>query len=1117
MPSKFSRYPLSLIAVLLSVAGCAQSEAPGDLDPECTKKADCSSTQKCVDQKCVPDPCYDGLLSVGETDVDCGGVCDACGLDQHCEKPGDCIFGECENHVCVDPNRPCRTPKRGEIIFSEILNNIQKDVNFDNLSSSQNEFFEIYNTTAFKLGLENVTLICTDLNDEDATPIQIALEGCMDAHAAAVLSVSSISVPQDVLNVTIIPSSNFLPPTGSYECRLVNVSDQTISTAYLRGGYEAGISETTELLDYNADGMIFEAHDKLSDFRHTPGLCTNGARFSDNCDTHCNDGQKNHEETDVDCGGPLCQPCRLTKGCQGDDDCESHLCQSGVCVTPPKTCRELGCDKGFCDEVSGKCYSCDDGDQNGDEIDVDCGGSYCLACEPNQFCNEDDDCLSESCVNHICANKSNLTVIPPDKGELLISEFFNVPSASRAMSVWQNGVSQAQEEFIEIVNTSNFIYNLEGVTLSVNNMSTGETLAEWPLYGSLAGHRALVLSHTKLNGLPPHTRNLTLLSSDNLFDDEANIQLTLKYGATTLHQVGADTPISGISDVLNPFEYSGNTRTLTKHNVANPALLHSPGYCTNGALFANDCDTLCNNHHLDGDETDVDCGGPLCPACDVGKTCNNSHDCDSRQCVGNKCQEKPCTEVGCSDDAWCNASTGKCESCNDNTKNGTETDVDCGGSRCGGCEKGKTCSTNDDCLSHTCSYGRCTGDPCITPSPSSLIITEVMGAPNADLAFGTSSTNQMEFIEFVNKTSSRIDLSDVTLSWLKDGSTSPDTIAFSGCIEPKSAIVVSSAAIADLPSEVTNVTSMKNDTMTNSSLYHVRLDNLDTRIDEVTRQGTSTGTRGISQTRDPQLSTSATSLVLSNTVSTFSNTPGYCSNGGSYTQSCLDPCKDNQKTWNETDVDCGGDMCAKCTKGKACRENTDCESNVCTSNRCVGDPCYTPVAGELLITEVMGSPKSGGKFEFLTTTEQVEFIEIANASNRRLNLAEVTLNYQKGTDTTKTVALTGCIDPKNAVLVTSKTKPLTGLPTGVSNQSILSSATAITNNVAYQIWLETTGTDAVKLDEVTRAANSTTGISQSRNPTLDKTATLQLSNTVSDYANSPGYCSNGKEFIKECR
>ncbi|MBQ1266425.1 MAG: lamin tail domain-containing protein [Proteobacteria bacterium] len=811
MPSKFSRYPLSLIAVLLSVAGCAQSEAPGDLDPECTKKADCSSTQKCVDQKCVPDPCYDGLLSVGETDVDCGGVCDACGLDQHCEKPGDCIFGECENNVCVDPNRPCRTPKRGEIIFSEILNNIQKDVNFDNLSSSQNEFFEIYNTTAFKLGLENVTLICTDLNDEDATPIQIALEGCMDAHAAAVLSVSSISVPQDVLNVTIIPSSNFLPPTGSYECRLVNVSDQTISTAYLRGGYEAGISETTELLDYNADGMIFEAHDKLSDFRHTPGLCTNGARFSDNCDTHCNDGQKNHEETDVDCGGPLC------------------------------------------------------------------------------------------------------------------------------------------------------------------------------------------------------------------------------------------------------------------------------------------------------------------PACDVGKTCNNSHDCDSRQCVGNKCQEKPCTEVGCSDDAWCNASTGKCESCNDNTKNGTETDVDCGGSRCGSCEKGKTCSTNDDCLSHTCSYGRCTGDPCITPSPSSLIITEVMGAPNANLAFGTSSTNQMEFIEFVNKTSSRIDLSDVTLSWLKDGSTSPDTIAFSGCIEPKSAIVVSSAAIADLPSEVTNVTSMKNDTMTNSSLYHVRLDNLDTRIDEVTRQGTSTGTRGISQTRDPQLSPSATSLVLSNTVSTFSNTPGYCSNGGSYTQSCLDPCKDNQKTWNETDVDCGGDMCAKCTKGKACLENTDCESNICTANRCVGDPCYTPVAGELLITEVMGSPKSGGKFEFLTTTEQVEFIEIANASNRRLNLAEVTLNYQKGTDTTKTVALTGCIDPKNAVLVTSITKPLTGLPTGVSNQSVLSSATAITNNVAYQIWLETTGTDAVKIDEVTRAANSTTGISQSRNPTLDKTATLQLSNTVSDYANSPGYCSNGKEFIKECR
>src|SRR5262249_21696416 len=50
-------------------------------------------------------------------------------------------------------------------------------------------------------------------------------------------------------------------------------------------------------------------------------------------------------------------------------------------------------------------------------------------------------------------------------------------------------------------------------------------------------------------------------------------------------------------------------------------------------------------------------------------------------------------------------------SCNDGTKNGSETAVDCGGS-CAPCADGSTCMTNADCLHALCSAGVCFGSRC---------------------------------------------------------------------------------------------------------------------------------------------------------------------------------------------------------------------------------------------------------------------------------------------------------------------------------------------------------------------------------------------------------------------
>lgn len=40
----------------------------------------------------------------------------------------------------------------------------------------------------------------------------------------------------------------------------------------------------------------------------------------------CDDGVKNGDETDADCGGPECMPCQNAQGCREDTDCASGRC-----------------------------------------------------------------------------------------------------------------------------------------------------------------------------------------------------------------------------------------------------------------------------------------------------------------------------------------------------------------------------------------------------------------------------------------------------------------------------------------------------------------------------------------------------------------------------------------------------------------------------------------------------------------------------------------------------------------------------------------------------------------------------------------------------------------------
>lgn len=94
----------------------------------------------------------------------------------------------------------------------------------------------------------------------------------------------------------------------------------------------------------------------------------------------------------------------------------------------------------------------------------------------------------------------------------------------------------------------------------------------------------------------------------------------------------------------------------------------------------------CTDMLANGNETDVDCGGPDCMACGVGLACNMPSDCASMLCSTQCLPGAGCTDL---------------------TMNGMETDVDCGGLECSGCMVGDMCMFDSDCLSSNCMMMMC--------------------------------------------------------------------------------------------------------------------------------------------------------------------------------------------------------------------------------------------------------------------------------------------------------------------------------------------------------------------------------------------------------------------------
>ncbi|MDC3956456.1 hypothetical protein KEG38_21530 [Polyangium jinanense] len=109
----------------------------------------------------------------------------------------------------------------------------------------------------------------------------------------------------------------------------------------------------------------------------------------------------------------------------------------------------------------------------------------------------------------------------------------------------------------------------------------------------------------------------------------------------------------------------------------------------------------CSNGVQDGDESDVDCGGTSCPACQDGAACGVESDCVSHFCSVRQLCAPADGRVTCGEEGEAGPSCGDC------IQNGDETDVDCGGDVCHPCRHDKACQTHADCLGGTCEANIC--------------------------------------------------------------------------------------------------------------------------------------------------------------------------------------------------------------------------------------------------------------------------------------------------------------------------------------------------------------------------------------------------------------------------
>jgi len=326
---------------------------------------------------------------------------------------------------------------------------------------------------------------------------------------------------------------------------------------------------------------------------------------------------------------------------------------------------------------------------------------------------------------------------------------------------------------------------------------------------------------------------------------------------------------------------------------------------TSHTCVAPSCTDLVKN----GTETDVDCGGTCTTKCALTKDCAIAADCASNHCVGSKCVEcetgTDCTSGVCTGNA-CAAAT-----CSDMLKNGSETDVDCGGT-CPDCGLGRTCAVDGDCASTHCVGLTCVQCTSGTECPSGVCTSNACAAATcSDMLKNGSET-------------------DVDCG----GGTCPDCALAKTCAGDSDCLsnhcvgltCVECTSGSECPSSVCT-----GNACAAASCTDLTKNGTETDVDCGGTVCTTKCTLGKTCGIDADCASAhCVGLVCVECTSGTECPSGVCTGNACAAATCSDLVKNG----TETAIDCGGSCTKDCEVGQACATGPDCESGICTSLLC---------------------------------------------------------------------------------------------------------------------------------------------------------------------------------------
>ena len=398
--------------------------------------------------------------------------------------------------------------------------------------------------------------------------------------------------------------------------------------------------------------------------------------------------------------GRLTTLCNAGDKCSGAPDCASKICFGGTCqVAAPG-----------------------DGVKNGDETDVDCGGTKAPACIDGKACLVKTDCTSGVCTTNVC----------------------QVPSPT-------DGVQNGDETGVDC---------------------GGSKAPKCP-----AGSGCLTTADCdQVKCDTVQKKCLPASHSDGIKNDgetgvdcggTAPTKCPTGQGCVATSDCDLALCDVGATNVCLPPSHSDGIKNDGETGVDCGGAAPLKCATGQGCVATTDCDqVLCDvggtklclaPTHADGiknlGETGIDCGGAALPLkCPVGQGCGTNADCNN---------------------VACNLGTLVCDpaSGTDGIKNGSETDIDCGGgapTNAKRCAVASTCSIDGDCASSACNYAsKCVeapsckvqhgGDTCGPAGNESCCVSAPVGGVKLD-KYNITAGRFRQFVTFLGTQAAAYDM-----------------------------------------------------------------------------------------------------------------------------------------------------------------------------------------------------------------------------------------------------------------------------------------------------------------------------------------------------------------------